>query len=537
MDNDMYYFVMNPPEEIVTKHSIRLCRRVKGGFPVSIYTEQILAVNKTVMTKWLYRASVFCGLLTVWMMFAVSAPGVSITGADWIVHFNLPDQLSTWNTGSDDEYCLRAALLDHINALQTNHSAWLATYTFSGSNYLAGGAAGPIISALDGALNRGARVFFVVGKEVETSFKFNGTNSLDTLAARSKNPLVLVQDDSSSGIHHNKIGLFDYGASNRWMFVASWNFTAAASSWQWNVGLEVKNNADLFTAYTNEFAELLAGRFHDHPEKRHTHDGTRFRLFDSWGESWVRFSPYPDESYWGTNAMTDIVNSISNAESEIVFSLNILSKPSHPLICDALVEAANRGVMIHGVIPMSDWNDTSNTSYAAYVFLTNSLSYATTNTVHFVIPYKKADYSALDDGEVDDLVHTKYMIIDAWAACPVVIHGSANWTESALLYDDSNDENILFLRHRGIARAFHAQFKRMTGTWTNRNDFWCDMRSVSNKTVVGLWVTDTNRFFLERSTNMSGWTACMNGFTGRVGRTVYETNAPAQIGFFRLRRE
>ena len=77
----------------------------------------------------------------------------------------------------------------------------------------------------------------------------------------------------------------------------------------------------------------------------------------------------------------------------------------------------------------------------------------------------------------------------------------------------------------------------MTGTWTNRNDFWCDMKSVSNKTVIGLWVTDTNRFFLERSTNMSGWTACMNGFTGRVGRTVYETNAPAQIGFFRLRRE
>ena len=81
-----------------------------------------------------------CCFLVVWLMLTVPARGVSVTGTDWIVHFNLPDQLSTWNTGSADEYGLRTVVLDHINALQTNHSAWLATYTFSGSNYLAGGA-------------------------------------------------------------------------------------------------------------------------------------------------------------------------------------------------------------------------------------------------------------------------------------------------------------------------------------------------------------------------------------------------------------
>ena len=366
---------------------------------------------------------------------------------------------------------------------------------------------------------------------------FNGTNSLDTLAARPKNPLVVVQDDSSSGIHHHKIGLFDYGASNRWLFVASWNFTAEASSGQWNIGLEVKNNAALFTAYTNEFAELLAGRFHDHPEKSHAHDGATFRLAESWGDGWVRFSPYPDDHYWGPNAMTDIVNCISNAESEIVFSLNVLSKPAQPLVCNALVEAANRGVAIHGVIPMSDWNNPADTSYPAYIFLTNTLTYATSNIVHMVTPYEKADYTALDDGLEINLVHTKYMIIDAWAARPVVIHGSANWTESALLYDDSNDENILFLRHRGIARAFHAQFKRMTGTWTNRSDFWCDMKSVSNKTVVGLYVTDTNAYALEHSVNMSDWLPCADSFSGQVGRIVFETNASERVGFYRLRRE
>ncbi len=55
---------------------------------------------------------------------------------------------------------------------------------------------------------------------------------------------------------------------------------------------------------------------------------------------------------------------------------------------------------------------------------------------------------------------------------PVLIHGSANFSFSALQSENSNDENILFLRHRELARVLYGHFKRATGLWQRRDDFW-----------------------------------------------------------------
>lgn len=458
---------------------------------------------------------------------AAAASAVSVTGADWIIHYNLPDQNTSVGSASAEEYCIRDALVARINALQAGQTSILATYSFSGSNVIAGGA-GAILNAMSDALDRGATVKFVVDGDVNTNDMNGGTNSLASLGRRGVNPLVLVQDDSVSGIMHDKLGLFDYGPSNRWVFIASWNFSGAASSEQWNIALEARNEA-LHAAYLQEMEELLAGRFHDDPAKSHAHDGSGFSLAGSWGAGWVRFAPYPDGAAGGTNAQTDITNLIHQADEEIVFALNLVTRP---LIQSQLVAAADRGVIIHGVIPQSAWY----APYSIYPYLTNSANYATTNIVHFVTPYSKADGSAYDSGQ-SDLVHEKWMIIDPWTPRPVVVHGSANWTDAALASTADNDENVVFIKHHEIARIFYAQFKRMTGMWTNRTDFWCDLDRTNGTWQVSLWTTDTNQFRIQQARYLTNsWSSWAQEVTGCVGRVVFTTNLTDSTGFFRAGR-
>ncbi len=451
--------------------------------------------------------------------------GTSVTGTDWLVHFSLPDQSSSESPG---EFDIRDALLARIDALQASQTGTLATYTFS-----AEGTAGRILKAISNALDRSAAVRFVADYDIDTNAVYGGT-SLGALAARPVNPLILVKATNSSGIMHDKIGVFDYSPSNRWVFAASWNFTTAASYQQWNVAVEMRDPA-LFSAYAAEMAELLAGHFHYDPAKSHAPDGSRFRPTGSWGDCWVRFAPYPNGNDGGTNAQTDITNLIAQAESEIVFSLNKLTRP---LIASQLVAAADRGVAVSGVIPKSD-TDPGGDSSEMYSYLTNTASYAGANMVRFLVPFKSATATNRDDGSVNDLVHTKYMVIDPWNSKPVVIHGSANWTWSALVATNQNDENVVVLRHRDIARLFYAQFKRETGAWPDRDDYWCDVRRTGGGLEAGLWMTGTNGFAFQRSAApTSGWVDVNGSITGFVGHvTPVTTNGADGVMFYRARRK
>lgn len=458
----------------------------------------------------------------------LTAGAVSITGDTWTVHFNLPDQDTSIGTSGDpEEWVIREALLKLINALQNGHKAALAVYSFSGDTIVAG-AAGPIINAINSALDRGASVSFAVDPYVSTTTVYGGTNSLATLAARPVNPLILVKDDSTdSAVMHHKLGLFDYGGGNRQVFIASWNFTGGASSLQWNIAL-VASNAALYSIYTNEMAELLAGRFHDHAAKSHAHDGMIFRLDPDDAESWVRFAPYP-ESYGGNNAERDITNAIAQAQEQIVFALNKLTRAT---ICSQLIAAANRGVLVHGVMPGSDTNPGGD-SYSIYTNLLYSPLYTTTNRVHMLTAYAKADYTAVDSGETD-LVHTKYMIIDPFAENPMLIHGSANWTATALVYTNGNDENVNFIRNAKVARAFYAHFKRVTGAFMNEDDFWCE---ISSPQSVELWTTDTNRFVLQSANSpVSGWSNWTTNDGGRIGGQAFPSSPGTTNRVFRARR-
>ena len=455
------------------------------------------------------------------------ALAVSVTGTDWIVHFNLPDQVSGVYPG---EFAIRDALLARINALQTNDEATLATYTFSG-NSASEGAAGPVLQAISNALARGVKMGFIADNGIDVGYKYWPSVALSNLAARAQNPLNLSQAPLAPGIMHDKLGAFRYAGTNQWVFVTSWNFTGGASTYQWNIALEVRND-DLYAAYTNEMGQMLAGHFHDDPAKSHAFDRSLFRLADSWTNGWVRFAPYPDGRASGNNAQTDITNLIGNAKSEIVFGLNDLTRP---LIRDALIAAANRGVSIHGSMPKND-TDPGGNSVAIYEYLTNTTHYLTANIVHFVMPFSKADGSAVDTGEVD-LIHEKWMVIDPWSSTPWLIHGSANWSDAALVSTNSNDENIVFVPHKDIARMFYAEFKRMTGTWTNRDDFWCDIGLTNGSLRAGLWMTDTNGFILQRADDIGAWTSAGGAITGFVGYLSVLTNDVDPKAFYRATRQ
>ncbi len=433
-----------------------------ANITLGIYTTRVSVANSNGLTTIDVRTNSAGASLTFNVVDDDTTSPLLGSAGDWDVIYNLPDQDTSSGTTSTNEYAIRQRFVDRITALGSGHTAYLATYTFSAASACCGGA-GPIIDALTTALDAGATVTMVVDKGVDTNLVSTAatTNSIGSLARRGTNPLILVQDDSASGIMHNKLGLFDYGSGNKRVLVASWNMTGAASSQQWNILLDAKSDT-MYAAYLSEFTELVAGRFHDDPAKSHAHDSTTFSIGGSWGANYVRFAPFTNSATGANNAQRDITNFIHSATGQIVFALNKLTRMT---IASQLVARCDAGVMVDGVMPRSD-TDVGGDSASVYSYLTNTANYATTNRVRMHTAYAEADYSASDSGETD-LVHAKYMIIDPISASPVVIHGSANWTFSALQETNLNDENIAFLRHAGIALRFLQNFQRITDRLTN----------------------------------------------------------------------
>ena len=473
-------------------------------------------------------AFVACGAAT-----CGAAVADSFSGATWAVRFNVPDQTTLYSSIGEDEYRIRDAFLARINALASNDWACLATYTFSG-NTAELGAAGPILAAMSNALARGAKLGFVADYEVNVASNYWPGISLTGLSKRAGNKLALSRAPDDEGIMHDKVGVFWYRAATQaWVLSGSWNFTGGTSSQQWNLLSEIQDNA-LAAAYSNEMREMLAGRFHANPAKLHAHDGARFRLADTnmWTNGWVRFGPYPAADPGGSNALTDVVAAIDAATNEIVFALNKLTQRE---VVDALIRACNRGVTVNGTIPKSDRSPTNGDSYAAYQMLIQPTNYATANCALMYDAYVTG-WKAAYDATNADLTHAKYMAIDPRGAHPLAIHGSANWTEAALSSTNSNDENVLFIPHGGVAQAFVAQFNAMTdGTVP-----WCELGSGGSPAASRLtyWLPYANAYELVHTTNLfdlASWTnraALLSAARGTHSQLL--TNTAARR-FFRIR--
>ena len=382
--------------------------------------------------------------------------------------------------------------------------------------------------AVSNALVRGAKVGWVVGSGVNTNTAYN-KYSLASLGKMAKNPLRLKKAPSDGGIMHDKMGVFSYAGQEPWVVTGSWNFTGGASSLQWNVLVEIQN-ATLANAYSNELTQLLAGKFHANANKSHQWDGTKFRMPGWTRDGWVRFAPYPDGAYGGNNALTDITNAIARAKEDIFFGLNNLSRRN---IAEALIAACDRGVNVYGTVMWADWATSTNGSYECMQMLLDGSRYATTNRAHILMAYTTGEKSAVDGGE-QDLVHAKYAVIDPWGEEPLVIQGSANWTEAGLVATNKNDDNIEFIPDGAIAQAFVAQYLAMT-------DGPQPVLTGLRKNASGAWLLDYHygaEGVLEQSPSLGAdavWTPVAVPPEPAGGTIVVETNAPAM--FFRLRRE
>ena len=452
----------------------------------------------------------------------------TFTGATWAVHFNRPDQTTSISSIGTDEFVLRDALLARIDALASGDWACLATYTCSG-NSASVGAAGPILAAVSNALARGAKIGYAVDNSVNVSSNYWPGVSLASLAARPGNALELARAPADGGIMHDKIGVFwNKTAGKGWVLAGSWNFTGGASSQQWNILTEIQNNA-LAAAYSNEMRELLSGRFHANTNKSHAHDKTTFHLADMAGgaNGWVRFSPYPDGKYGGNNALTDITNAIDAAQEEIFFGLNKLTRPN---VVEALIRACNRGVIVQGVIPVSDRGQEGQDSYEMYQMLIRPTNYTTRNRVRMYEAYYDAARTRYDNNN-RDLVHAKYMVIDPRGANPFVIQGSANWTASALVLTSANDENVQFLPHRGIAEAFLAQFAAMTDGMRP----WCALRTESGSTRLDYWLPEARAHELVSTDDLrTPWTRFEQSLPAARGTNSVSLAGSAAQRFFRV---
>jgi phosphatidylserine/phosphatidylglycerophosphate/cardiolipin synthase-like enzyme len=396
-----------------------------------------------------------------------------VAGPDWVVAYSLPSQ--TDDSSLEGEFAIRDLLLRHIDRLSAGDHAALATFTLSGDS-MESGAAGPILNSISAALDRGAAFHFVADGKIKRTKEFAPGLSLYSLARRQNNPMALSVAPWGVLMHH-KAAIFDYGEGDQWSFVGSGNFTGAANSRQWNIALLIRN-AELHQAFAAEMAEFRAKRFSQH--KRFDHDRTNFRLQDSWGTCWVRFGPYPGATAATPHAETDILRLIASAEEEIVFAMHRFNRPP---LRRALVAAANRGIRVTGVIPLSDrGNSPFAVSRKTADYLANPAHYTGTNRVH-LLPVRASAIDSSPDSGQPDLVHMKYALIDPNGRRPFVIHGAANWTVSGLISPDANDESILFLRHAGIAQAFLEQFQRMTGLPPTASSTTHDSSHLTESTV------------------------------------------------------
>ncbi len=396
----------------------------------------------------------FGAMLLAGLVASRPAPAQVVRGSDWIVAYSLPSQSE--DIYLKNGYAIRDLLVAGFGQLQEGQQAHVATYTFSGDS-IETGAAAPILESISMALDRGANVHFVVDSAIKRSKEFQPGLSLNHLARRRNNPLSLSVGPRATLMHH-KVALFDYGDERKWTLVASGNFTRAANQRQWNIAVLLRN-IELHQAFAAEMDEFHANRFSN--KKSRDHDRANFRLEDSWGTCWVRFGPYPRQAGGGVNAETDIRRLIQGAQEEIYFSMHRFNRA--PLRRD-LVEAANRGIKVVGVIPESDRGKVPPAiSRKTVNYFANPANYTTTNRVTLLPARASAIETTWDSGE-QDLVHTKYAIIDPNGKRPFVVHGAANWTVSGLVAPSGNDESTLILRHRGIAQAFLEQFQRMTAT-------------------------------------------------------------------------
>lgn len=279
---------------------------------------------------------------------------------------------------------------------------------------------------------------------------------------------------NKTAIMHNKFIVTDSvkspGTPQR-VVAGSANFTTGGLTQQANL-LHLFESPELAAIY-NERAYALK----DNPTKGNTAElSTGWSDTVSIGAAKVRvcFSPEPKDQ---RTQIDTVVEAIRNAKSSVLFCI---FTPTDQALREACFAAGDKGLMMYGLVnnispasAMEAEQAQANGETLASPKLANMELYHRNQNEKDVIEGSYFSRSTAPQGfEVERryfpgekpskvppvVIHHKFIVIDAETSNPVVYTGSANMSENS---EHNNDENLLEIRDKRIARIYLAEFMRL----------------------------------------------------------------------------
>jgi phosphatidylserine/phosphatidylglycerophosphate/cardiolipin synthase-like enzyme len=279
---------------------------------------------------------------------------------------------------------------------------------------------------------------------------------------------------NKTAIMHNKFIVTDSvkspGTPQR-VVAGSANFTTGGLTQQANL-LHLFESPELAAIY-NERAYALK----DNPTKGNTAElSTGWSDTVSIGPAKVRvcFSPEPKDQ---RTQIDTVVEAIRNAKSSVLFCI---FTPTDQALREACFAAGDKGLMMYGLVnnispasAMEAEQAQANGETLASPKLANMELYHRNQNAKDVIEGSYFSRSTAPQGfEVERrylpgekpskvppvVIHHKFIVIDAETSNPVVYTGSANMSENS---EHNNDENLLEIRDKRIARIYLAEFMRL----------------------------------------------------------------------------
>ena len=292
------------------------------------------------------------------------------------------------------------AFLNEINNTQT--SLDIATYGWVSIPQ--------IDEAIKSAVKRGVR-FRIVYDFTSKNNHYPDTQEIARYAIDSRNDFVGGNTTQSEYLMHNKFMIFD----GKKVATGSLNYSKTDFSEFNSNAIFFIDSPDVAKVYTEEFEQMLSGKFHSAKHKRNNID--TYKLGNSLLQ--VYFSPQD-------KAISDkILPYINSAKKYIYIPAFVIT---HKKLENALILAKSRGVDVKLII------DATNVS--AQKSSVKALRQAE-------IPIKIENFAGK--------LHSKSIIIDD----EYIFAGSMNFSNSG---ENKNDENLLIIKNPRLATYYHKFF-------------------------------------------------------------------------------
>jgi len=267
-----------------------------------------------------------------------------------------------------------------------------------------------VVSALIAAQGRGVAVRVIGDDEAAADDGYSASYQTLTDAG-----IPVVLDAEGSPIQHNKFLVVD----GRVVWTGSTNLTDTGLTLNANNSVAITSTT-LAAVYTAEFEEMWGGDFHDDKadDTLHLLDYTGTRV----------------ESYFSPTDLVafEVWDALAGADETVHFGMFFWTDD---VLADRAVGRLAAGVEFYGV-----W-DQLGAGHPASVDGRLCAAGAHIKTETFA-----------------GKLHHKFAVVDVEGSDPTVILGSYNWTGSGA-YD--NDENTLIIHDRDLARAYHAEWRRL----------------------------------------------------------------------------